>query len=156
MCLFLYQQLQSSTAQPAVSWCQVNDQKTPGHPPPAHIYILPAPLCSPFLCYVQLTPSVPSKTDPTSWPKPKFSLLSCSSIRVFPCSAPSWHTPLQLSYLCWLFTNVDQGLQTLNTCVRFSHGSLIIGKLQYTYGENGRSTPADAWKDIFLNLSFML
>lgn len=45
-CLFLclYQQLRSSAAEPAVSWCQVIDQKTPGLTS-AHIYILPTTLC---------------------------------------------------------------------------------------------------------------
>lgn len=41
----LYQQPQSSAAEPAVSWCQMSDERTPGHTT-AYIYILPAPLCS--------------------------------------------------------------------------------------------------------------
>lgn len=47
LCLFLcvYQQLRSSAAEPGVSLCQVNDQKTPGHTL-AHIYIVPAQVYS--------------------------------------------------------------------------------------------------------------
>lgn len=59
MCLCLYQQLQPSAAEPAVSWCLVNNQRTPGHTP-AHIYMLPAPLCSAH----SPPPLVPLSVDP--------------------------------------------------------------------------------------------
>lgn len=61
----LYQQLQPSAAEPGVSWCQVNDQRTPSNTA-AHIYTPPAPLhavhppspsacfCWPSLCSYQL------------------------------------------------------------------------------------------------------
>lgn len=100
MCLCLYQQLQPSAAEPAVSWCLVNNQRTPGHTP-AHIYMPPAPLCSAhsplLLSLFLLAPSVSSHTVLTSWCQvcqPKSTLLSGSCFHVCPCtSATSWHTP---------------------------------------------------------------
>ena len=73
-CLYLclYQQLRSSAAEPAVSWCQVIDQKTPGLTS-AHIYILPATLCparSPLL-HSSLFPLTPSVSSSHSVPSPR-------------------------------------------------------------------------------------
>lgn len=140
VCLFLcrYQQLRPSAAEPAVSLCQVKDQKTPGHTP-AHIYILPAPPCS-----ARHSPSL--SVDPICVLTPCLYLLVQS---VNP-NLLSYHAPifmfanfctlvaqaLWLCHLCTSFTNVDQGLHTFNTCLRFSHGSLITGKLQYGNCDN--------------------
>lgn len=47
MCIRVYRQLQASAAaEPAVSWCRMSDQKTPGHTQ-AWLY-MPAPLPRPF------------------------------------------------------------------------------------------------------------
>ncbi|KAI9523977.1 hypothetical protein NQZ68_020938 [Dissostichus eleginoides] len=72
MCVLLciYQQLRSAAAEPAVSWCQVNAQKTPPHTPRLKFIsqqprcARPVPLTSPHSSPVSSSPLLPISLDP--------------------------------------------------------------------------------------------
>lgn len=81
----LYQQLQPSAAEPGVSWCLVNDQKTPGHTP-AHIYIPAAPM---------------HPTLPTPLPPALQNPLSVDTISIFALGTQHQPTSTLLSSSCF-------------------------------------------------------
>lgn len=103
MCICLYRQLQASAAaEPAVSWCRMSDQKTPGHtqawlympaPPPrpfSTLFFLGCFFCScwPHLCHSTVFPLGTNL-------QPRSNLLSgCFFLRVCPLPLRMSSVPL--------------------------------------------------------------